>query len=193
MKSLCVFCGSSLGDDPAFVEAANFLGRLVAEQGITLIYGGAKVGLMGAVADSSLKHGGKVVGVLPKFLKGKEIAHKGLSELILCETMHDRKMKMFELSQGFVSLPGGFGTLEEVIEILTWQQLGLHKFPVGFLNINGFYDHLKMLFDEMESRKLLKSENKNMALFDVDVESLVGRMKTYTAPEVTKWISKSST
>ncbi len=192
MNSICVFCGSSFGSDPVFAAMARALGRSLADQNVTLIYGGANVGLMGAVADSALERGGKVVGVLPKFLQGKEIAHTGLTELILCESMHERKMKMFELSQGFVALPGGFGTLEEIIEILTWQQLGLHKFPVGFLNANGFYDHLRGLFDEMERTKLLKSENKSMALFDDNTDSLLNRMKTYKAPDVSKWISKTS-
>jgi uncharacterized protein (TIGR00730 family) len=139
MKSICVFCGSSNGDDPQFIETARNLGKALAESGITLVYGGANVGLMGAVADASLDSGGSVIGALPQFLQGKEIAHTGLTELILCETMHQRKTKMFELSQGFIALPGGFGTLEEVVEILTWQQLGLHKYPVGFLNVNGFF------------------------------------------------------
>ncbi len=192
MKSLCVFCGSSFGSDPTFVEVARTLGRSLADQKVTLVYGGANVGLMGTVADSALEHGGQVIGVLPKFLQGKEIAHTGLTELILCDTMHERKTKMFELSKGFVALPGGFGTLEEIIEILTWQQLGLHKFPVGFLNANGFYNHLRALFDEMERTKLLKSENKSMALFDDHTDSLLKRMKTYKAPEVSKWISKAS-
>jgi len=193
MKSLCVFCGSSFGNEPAFAEAAKALGRILANQKITLVYGGANVGLMGAVADSVLENNGRVIGVLPKFLQSKEIAHTGLSELILCDTMHERKVKMFELSQGFVALPGGFGTLEEVVEILTWQQLGLHKFPVAFLNINGFYDHLRLLFDRMESGKLLKAENKQMALFDGSVVGLVEKMKSYRAPEVSKWIAKAST
>lgn len=192
MKSLCVFCGSSFGDNPAFLQAARSLGRQLAEKEINLVYGGANVGLMGAVADSCLESGGKVVGVLPRFLQGKEIAHTNLTELIICETMHERKTKMFELSQGFIALPGGFGTLEEVVEILTWQQLGLHKWPVGFLNVDGFFDHLQMFFDEMERTKLLKPENKKMALFEGRVSDLLLTMDSYCAPEVTKWISKSS-
>lgn len=193
IKSICVFCGSSLGNDPAFVEAARLLGRLLAENQITLVYGGAKVGLMGVVADSVLENAGTVIGVIPKFLEQKEITHLGLTELIICETMHERKTKMFELSQGFIALPGGFGTLEEVIEILTWQQLGLHKCPIAFLNVNGFYDHLHMLFKEMEAKELLKSENRKMALFRADPLDLIHEMKTYKAPDVSKWISKTST
>lgn len=191
MKSLCVFCGSSSGNNPEFIRSAQLLGQYLAENGITLIYGGANVGIMGAIADSTLENGGSVKGVLPKFLQGKEIAHTGLTELIICETMHERKIKMFELSQGFVALPGGFGTLEEVVEILTWQQLGFHKYPVGFLNIGGFFDHLRMFFDEMERTRLLKAENKKMALFGSSVLDLLNTMKSYKAPEVTKWISNS--
>src|SRR5258708_1188687 len=125
MKSLCVFCGSSVGDDPDFLKTAIALGKTLAETETTLVYGGANRGLMGAIADSALKNGGKVIGVLPRFLEGKEVAHKNLTELILCDSMHERKTQMFERSQGFIAMPGGFGTLEEISEILTWQQLGL--------------------------------------------------------------------
>lgn len=193
MKSLCVFCGSSSGNNPEFLNAARLLGQFLADENIRLIYGGANVGLMGVVADSVLENGGSVTGVIPQFLKGKEIAHTRLSELILCETMHERKTKMFELSQGFIAMPGGFGTLEEVVEVLTWQQLGLHKYPVGFLNIGGFFDYLSMFFDEMERKELLKAENKNMALFRSSVPDLLNTMKSYKAPQVTKWILTAST
>lgn len=192
MKSLCVFCGSSVGDDPDFLKAAIALGKTLAETGTTLVYGGANRGLMGAIADSALKNGGKVIGVLPRFLEGKEVAHKNLTELILCDSMHERKTQMFERSQGFIAMPGGFGTLEEISEILTWQQLGLHKFPIGFLNVNGFFHHLKMFFAEMEKKKLLKTENLQMALFADGIFELLEIMKNYQAPEVPKWISKST-
>jgi uncharacterized protein (TIGR00730 family) len=148
---------------------------------------------MCTVADAALERNGKVIGVLPKLLQDKEVAHNGLTELILCETMHERKTKMFELSEGFIALPGGFGTLEEVLEILTWQQLGLHGFPIGFLNINGYYNHLRLFFNEMESKELLKAENKNMALFSEDILGLLEQMTSYRAPDVAKWISKSFT
>ncbi|MCB0327968.1 MAG: TIGR00730 family Rossman fold protein [Bdellovibrionales bacterium] len=191
MKSICVFCGSNLGNSVHFSEGARALGKRLAEEGITLIYGGANIGLMGTIADAALKSGGRVIGVLPRFLQDKEIAHAGLSELILCETMHERKTRMFELAQGFIAMPGGFGTLEEIIEILTWQQLGLHKYPVGFLNIDGFFHSLQNFFDQMENVSLLKPENKKMALFADTVEGLLQSMKSYRAPEVSKWISKS--
>ncbi len=179
MKSVSVFCGSTFGNSPAFVEAAKSIGRNLAEREITLIYGGANVGLMGAVADAALASGGKVIGVLPQVLKDKEVAHPNLTELILCESMHERKAKMFELSEGFVALPGGFGTLEEVCEILTWRQIGLHKFPVGFLNIEGYYNHLDDLFSGMEAAKLLKPENRSAALFHDNVSDLLEAMTKY--------------
>lgn len=193
MKSISVFCGSSSGSDPKFQAAARSVGQALAEAGVTLIYGGAKVGLMGTVADAALANGGKVVGVLPRFLQNKELAHPDLSEMILCDSMHERKTRMFELSQGFIALPGGFGTLEEVCEILTWQQLGLHKFPIGLLNISGFYDHLDRLFAEMEKTELLKPENRRMAIFRENVPDLLAAMKNYRAPEVAKWIRKANT
>jgi uncharacterized protein (TIGR00730 family) len=188
MKSICVFCGSSLGTDPSFTEAARELGRTLSEQNITLIYGGANRGIMGLVADSVLENNGRVIGVLPKFLRNMEVAHTGLTELILCDSMHERKTKMFELSEGFLALPGGFGTLEEVIEILTWHQLGLHKFPVGLLNINGFYNPLIQLFDQMEASGLLKTENKDIALFGETVTGILGKMHAHQAAHVSKWI-----
>lgn len=193
MKSICVFCGSSLGNDPKISEAARALGRSMAQQGTTLVYGGAKIGIMGVVADAVLENGGKVIGVIPKFLGDKEIAHSGLTELILCETMHERKTKMFELSEGFIALPGGFGTLEEVIEILTWQQLGLHHHPVGILNVGGFYQSLGQLFDQMESTGFLKPDHKDMALFADSVEALLSKMRAYKPHETGQWITKSVT
>ena len=132
-----------------------------------------------------------MIGVLPRFLQKKEIAHPGLTDLIFCETMHQRKTKMYEISQGFLGLPGGFGTLEEISEILTWQQLGMHEHPVGFLNIGGFYDHLEKLFETMKTCELLKPENRDMALFDDSFDSLFERMKVYKAPKVSKWLDKA--
>lgn len=193
MKSICVFCGSSSGNHPDFIDSGKKLGQVLAENKIALVYGGSNGGIMGAVADSVLEHGGQAIGVLPKFLQAKEIAHKGLSEFHLCETMHERKTKMFELSEGFIALPGGFGTLEEIVEILTWGQLGLHKHPMIFLNLNGYYDHLKKQFEVMEQSQLLKPENRSMALFVNTVDELLPAMRAYQAPNVSKWISKDKT
>ncbi|KRD61999.1 LOG family protein YvdD, partial [Flavobacterium sp. Root935] len=171
-------------------EQAIALGRTLAEQNIELVYGGANVGLMGAVADGTLNAGGKVIGVLPNFLRSKEIAHQGLTELILVESMHERKTKMNELCDGVIALPGGFGTLEELFEMLTWAQLGLHKKPIAILNINGFYDSLLELLQTMTEKGLLKEVNQKMLLVSEDIEDLLNQMKNYTPPTVGKWIDK---
>lgn len=190
MKSVTVFCGSSSGSDPIYRSQAAMLGRILAQQNITIIYGGAKVGLMGAVADAALSDGGKVVGVIPKFLRSKEIAHDHLTELIMVESMHERKTKMHELCDGIIALPGGFGTLEELFEILTWAQLGLHKKPIGLLDINGFYDHLKKLLGNMVDKGFLKEINYDMLLISDDINDLLNQMKRYVAPSIPKWIRK---
>ncbi len=188
MKSITVFCGSSSGFDPAFMDQAYRLGELLAQRGITVVYGGAQVGLMGAVADGALARQGRVVGVLPAFLSGVEIAHDRLSELIVVDTMHQRKTTMSDLSDGSIALPGGFGTLEELFEMLTWGQLGLHHKPVGILNISGFYTHLLALLDTMVEAGFLKQANRKMLLVDDDQERLLAAMENYVAPTVGKWI-----
>lgn len=193
MKSITVFCASSPGFDPVYCDAANALGRLLAERNITLVYGGAKVGLMGKVADGVLQGKGKVIGVLPHFLGGKEIAHAGLSELIRVESMHERKTKMNELCEGVIALPGGFGTLEELFEMLTWAQLGLHGKPIGLLNIAGFYDSLLQLLQQMTDKGLLKEEYRKMLLVDTDAAGLLQQMENYIAPDVPKWITEERT
>lgn len=193
MKSICVYCGSSMSNDPRFVDTAYSLGKMLAENNIRLVYGGAKVGLMGQVARGCLENSGEVYGVIPTFLAGKEIVHDGLTKLFECTSMHERKTKMFELSEGFIALPGGFGTLEELAEILTWQQLGLHSHPVGVLNINGYYDHLEMLVDTMYKKELISESHVKMAIFDNDISALIQGMKDYTAPEVPVFLSKERT
>jgi len=190
MKSVSVFCGSSMGVDPVYISQAILLGKAFAERNIQLVYGGARIGLMGAVADSVLNNHGKVIGVLPYFLKSKEIAHEGLTELILVESMHERKMKMHDLCDGIIALPGGFGTLEELFETLTWSQLGLHKKPIGLLNVNGFYDNLNLLLQTMVRQGFLKEVNYKMLLVSNDIDNLLHQMNTYVAPKVGKWISK---
>jgi uncharacterized protein (TIGR00730 family) len=156
MKSITVFCGSSFGSDEKYKEQATLLGQTLAQQNIQLIYGGANVGLMGAVADGILNEGGKAIGVLPHFLQSKEIAHTQLTELILVESMHERKTKMNDLCDAVIVLPGGYGTLEEFFEMITWAQLGLHKKPIAVLNIDGFYDDLIKLVQMMVDKGFLK-------------------------------------
>mgnify|MGYP003577846843 CR=1 FL=1 len=193
MKSITVFCASSPGFDPAYCNTAFALGQLLAERNLTLVYGGAKVGLMGKVADGVLDKKGRVVGVLPYFLGGKEIAHTGLTELIKVESMHERKTRMNELCDGVIALPGGFGTLEELFEMLTWAQLGLHQKPIGLLNIEGFYDSLLQLLQNMTDKGLLKEENRRMLLVSDNADDLLAQMTAYVAPEVPKWITKETT
>ena len=192
MNRVTVFCGSSSGNDDVYVNTASDLGRILAQKKIGLVYGGAKVGIMGAVADGVLSEGGEAIGVLPFFLQSKEIAHEGLSQLILVDSMHERKMKMNELSDGVIALPGGFGTLEEFFEMLTWAQLGLHKKPIALLNIYGYYDSLVTMIDTMVEKGFLKDINRRMMLVDKDINTLLNRMHTYSAPDVGKWISRET-
>ncbi|WP_202702031.1 TIGR00730 family Rossman fold protein [Flavobacterium sp. UGB4466] len=188
MKRITVFCGSSFGTDKIYQEQAALLGKTLAQQNIELVYGGANVGLMGAVADGVLNEGGKAIGVLPNFLRSKEIAHLGLTQLIVVKSMHERKTKMNDLCDGVIALPGGFGTLEELFEMLTWGQLGLHKKPIGILNINGFYDSLIELTKVMVEKGLLKPVNQEMLLVSDTIEDLLHQMRNYVPPATGKWI-----
>lgn len=190
LKRITLFCGSSLGSDEIYRLEATALGKSLANQNIELIFGGANVGLMGSVADAVLNSGGRAIGVMPHFLKSKEIAHNNLTELILVETMHERKMKMSQLCDGVIALPGGFGTLEEFFEMLTWAQLGLHKKPVALLNINGFYDPLIELIQTMVDRGFLKEVNQKMLLISGNSDELLEKMRNYVAPTAQKWIKK---
>lgn len=190
MKRITVFCGSSFGTEEIYKEQATLLGKTLAKQNIELVYGGANVGLMGAVADGVLNAGGKAIGVLPNFLRSKEIAHLGLTELILVESMHERKAKMNDLCDGVITLPGGFGTMEELFEMLTWAQLGLHKKPIAVLNINGFYDALIALTEVMVEKGLLKDVNQKMLLVSDNIDDLLDQMRNYVPPTVGKWIDK---
>ncbi|PZR24795.1 MAG: TIGR00730 family Rossman fold protein [Citrobacter freundii] len=190
MKRITVFCGSSFGTDRIFEEVAYQLGKSLTERKIGLVYGGASVGLMGAVANGVLDNGGEVIGVLPDFLQKKELAHKGLTELIIVETMHERKKKMDELCDGTITLPGGFGTMEEFFEMLTWAQLGLHKKPVALLNVNGFYDDLLALTATMVKKGFLKEINRDMLIAGSTIEEVLLKMEEYEAPQVGKWIRK---
>lgn len=192
MKRISVFCGSSSGKDTTYETIARELGRQLAIESIELVYGGAKVGLMGAIADGVLAESGNAIGVLPVFLMKKEIAHDGLTELILVDTLHERKTKMNDLSDGVIALPGGFGTLEEYFEMLTWGQLGLHQKPMGILNINGYYDELINFLDSMVEKGFLKEVNRKMVLVSDNIEELLDKMKNYEAPDVGKWIRKEN-
>ena len=193
MKRITVFCGSSAGIDSTFMSQATILGQTLAKHKIELVYGGANVGLMGAVADGVLNRGGTVIGVIPDFLRSKEIAHNGLTELIVVDSMHERKTKMNDLCDGVITLPGGFGTLEEFFEMLTWAQLGLHKKPIAVLNSNGFYDALIVLLDTMVKKGFLKEVNYKMLLVSDDIEDLLNQMKNYVAPTIGKWITTETT
>ena len=192
MKRVTVFCGSSFGTDEIYKTQAILLGNKLAEENIGLVYGGANVGLMGAVADGVLEKGGEVFGVLPNFLRSKEIAHDQLTELFLVETMHERKTKMNELCDGVIALPGGFGTLEEFFEMLTWAQLGLHKKPIAILNIDGFYDSLITFIQTTVDKGFLKQVNQDMLIVSDNIEELLDKMKNYKAPTVGKWITKKT-
>lgn len=187
MKKIAVFCASSIGFDSVFKEQAYLLGKTLAQKGIELVYGGAKVGLMGAVANGVIENQGKATGVLPYFLKEKELQHEGLTELILVDTMHERKAKMTELADGIIALPGSFGTLEELFEALTWSQLGLHQSPVAILNVNGFFDNLFAFIQEMVTKGFLKPEYKEALLIDTNIDRLLEKMEKYQPTSMAKW------
>lgn len=192
MKRITVFCGSSSGTEEIYTSQATLLGQTLAKENIELVYGGANVGLMGAVADGVLNAGGKVIGVLPNFLRSKEIAHKQLTELILVDSMHERKTKMNDLCDGVIALPGGFGTLEEFFEMITWAQLGLHKKPIAILNVDGFYDALIVFIQTAVDKGFLKSENQQMLLVSDSIDDLLDKMENYVPPAVGKWINKEN-
>jgi len=193
LKSIAVFCGSSEGNDLNIIADAVKLGESFAKNNITLIYGAAKIGLMGKLAESSLNHQGKVIGVIPGFLKLKEVVHLGLHKLITTKNMHQRKIKMHELADGFIALPGGFGTLEELFEIITWAQLGLHQKPIGLLNSNGFYNDLINMIETMVAKGFLKIENLQLLIVDDNIDSLLEKMKTYKPRSVPKWLKVERT
>ncbi len=193
MNNITVFCGSSSGTDPIYESSAFALGKQLAAEKITVIYGGAQIGLMGQVAEGALQNNGSVIGVIPHFLSGKEILHEGLTELIQVDTMHERKTIMSEKSDGFIALPGGFGTFEELFEILTWAQLGLHQKPIGVLNIDGFYDDLHEMIQKMVDKGFLKSINQDMVIKSASIEDLLTQMRNYKAPDVPKWIKSDET
>lgn len=182
MKSVCVYCGSNSGADPAFIAAARQAGQVIAGRGLTLVYGGGQVGLMGEIADAALAAGGRVEGVIPEFLALKEIAHMELSALHVVKSMHARKAKMVRLAQAFIALPGGIGTMEEMFEIWTWAQLGQHRHPVGLLNVNGYYDDLVAFLDKMTSQGFLAPNHRGALMVSDRVEDLLDQFAAYEAP-----------
>lgn len=191
MNHLCVFCGSNAGHNPVYTQAAVELGQLMASRNIGLVYGGGNVGLMGIIADACLEAGGKVTGVIPEFLLAKEVGHTGLTEMIVVKTMHERKQRMADLSEGFIAMPGGFGTLDELCEILTWAQLGLHGFPIGLLNVNHYFQPLVNMFDHMAEERFLHPQNRSMVLLHDRPEELLALMDTWQPPNVEKWMDRA--
>jgi uncharacterized protein (TIGR00730 family) len=193
LSSICVFCASSPGSDPALTDATVELGRLLAERGIELIYGGGSVGLMGLIADTVMKGGGTVTGVIPTGLFPREVGHRGLTRLEEVATMHDRKARMYDLADAFIALPGGFGTLEELAETLTWNQIGLLTKPVGVLDVGGFWQPLLVLFDAMVERSILKPKNRAILLDDPDPARLLDRLAEQELGYEPKWIGEDIT
>jgi uncharacterized protein (TIGR00730 family) len=193
MRSVCVYCGSSEGDRPEYVAAARALGRALAERRIELVYGGAQVGLMGQVASAALENGGRVIGVIPQMLLRKEIAHACLTALHVTASMHERKQKMADLSEGFIALPGGIGTFEELFEIWTWAQLGLHRRPCGLLNVAGYYDDLVRFLDHATTSGFIRAEQRGMLCVEREVDALLARFDGYAAPAVEKWLRREET
>ena len=189
LSSVAVFCGSSEGNDTKIISQAILLGETLAKREITLVYGAAKIGIMGKVAKSALNHKGKVIGVIPEFLKKKEVVHLGLNELITTDNMHERKLKIHELSDGFIALPGGFGTFEELFEIITWAQLGLHQKPIGLLNSNGFYNDLIKMLETMTVKGFLKMDNLELLIIDNSIDSLLDKMANFKPLQVPKWLN----
>lgn len=183
LRSLCVYCGSSTGHDPAFADAARLLGTLIARQGLSLVYGGGHVGLMGIIADAVLEAGGEVTGVIPRALMDSEVGHERLTRLLVVRDMHERKALMAEHADGFIAMPGGIGTLEELFETMTWLQLGYHAKPVGLLNVKGFYDPLLTFLDRQAEAGFLRQEHRALLMTEDDPAALVECLRRFVMPE----------
>ena len=188
MDSICVFCASSSGRDPVYAAAARELGATLAARNIRLVYGGGSVGLMGELADAVLANGGSVTGVIPQALWAREVGHRGLDDLRIVDTMHERKALMADLSDAFIALPGGLGTLEEIFEIWTWGQLGLHAKPCGFLNVNDYYTALFTFLDRAVSEALLRPQHRAMAIVETRIATMLEKLESWQPPRVEKWI-----
>lgn len=193
MRRVCVFCGSSPGANPAFLALARQTGRLLVERGLTLVYGGGGIGLMGTLADAVLLAGGDVIGVIPEALAAREVAHMGLPDLRIVGSMHERKALMAELADGFVALPGGLGTFEELLEIVTWAQLGLHAKPCGLVNAEGYYDHLITFLDHAVAARFVRPEHRGLILVESAPAALLDRFAEFVAPRLEKWIDRDAT
>ncbi len=190
MKSICVYCGSNAGSKPAYAERARTLGARIATEGLQLVYGGGNVGLMGIVADAVLEHGGEVVGVIPEQLVQWEVAHTGVTRLEVVANMHERKARMFDLADAFVALPGGFGTLDEMFEMLTWRQLGLGRKPCAFLDVDGFYSPLIGMIDRMVEERFLHQDQRHDLWHGEDIDALFAWMRDYTPAQADKWLDE---
>jgi uncharacterized protein (TIGR00730 family) len=193
MHRICVYCGSSPGRNPRYREAAAGLGRNLSDRGLGLVYGGAGVGVMGAIADAVLACGGEAIGIIPESLAVKEVAHQGLTRQLVVRSMHERKALMAEMSDGFVALPGGWGTIEEIFEVLTWAQLGFHDKPCGLLNVGGYYDGLFGFLEHAIEEQFVKPAHRQMLIMESDASRLLDRFEAYRAPKVRKWITPSQT
>ncbi|MBT8091957.1 MAG: TIGR00730 family Rossman fold protein [Gammaproteobacteria bacterium] len=189
MQRVCVYCGSNSGARPEYADAARDLADVLVRHDLELVYGGADKGIMGVIADAVLERGGKVHGVIPEMLCEKELAHQGLTELHVVASMHARKTMMAALSDGFIAMPGGYGTLEEIIEMVTWGQLKFHDKPCGLLNVDGYFDHFLSFLDHANAEGFLRAENRRMLLHDTTPAGLVQQFERYTAPRVNKWTS----
>jgi uncharacterized protein (TIGR00730 family) len=193
MKRLCVFCGSSVGNNQAYTDAAEAMGTLLAKRGIGLVYGGGHVGLMGVIAEAALKGGGEVIGVIPRALFEREIGHSGVTDLRIVDSMHTRKAMMADLADAFVAMPGGVGTFEEFFEAVTWTQLGLHRKACGLLNVAGFYSPLAAFIDQAVSEGFIKPIHRAAIVVDDDPARLLDTLSTVRVPDVPKWIRKEET
>lgn len=188
MNKIVVYCGANKGTNPIYKEQAELLGKTFAARNIQLIFGGGRVGIMGIIADAVLAHGGQVIGVIPSFLQTKEVAHDGLTQMFVVATMHERKKVMEEMADGVIVLPGGYGTLDEFFEMLTWAQLGLHNKPLGILNVNGYYNPLMLQLDKMVEENFLKQANRDMILISNELNDLLEKMHSYQPIKVKKWL-----
>lgn len=192
MKRLCIYCGSSPGGRSDYADAARTTGTALATRGIALVYGGGNVGMMGRIADAVLDAGGEVIGVIPHHLADKELAHERATQMLRVNSMHERKQLMADLSDGFIALPGGIGTLEELFETMTWLQLGLHRKPIGLLNVAGFFDSMLAFLDHMVAERFLKPEHRDLLIVDDQIERLIDRLAAFEAPDAEKWLDRAA-